>query len=121
MTRTTLVIGAAMMLVGSGAFMASNEAGTLITLAFGLVVVILATGAMRSKWTAPIMHMVVGLTFMGMLFSASSVPRLVRMMGGATVDMPFTVVATSILAVLCLIHVTMSIRWFLARKRLSPS
>ena len=121
MRITSLIIGAALMLVGSGAYILTGEPPTLITLAFGMVLVIMAIGAANPRWAGPVQLMSAGLTFMGMMSAASSLPRFFELVSGGEVEQQGAVISTGILGIFCVIHVTMSIRWILANKRSAKS
>ena len=121
MTRATLVVGALLILVGSGGFIISSEPATLTVLLFGIVIAALAIGTWKERLTALLMHIAVVVSFVGMILSATSLRRFVDLVSGETMSNETSIVAITILGVLCLIHVTMSIRWFLARKRSSSA
>lgn len=111
MNRTTLIIGALVTLIGTGAFMISREIGSVLVAVPGVALIFLR----RFDIVALIV------STMSMVFTASSVPRLVRMMAGEQMSQPVAVVAVAITSVLFLVHVTMSIRWYLAKKRSATS
>jgi len=117
MRTSTFVLGAVLILVGSGAFILTSEPPTLIPLGFGLVVVVLALGMGNDRWVRTLRLVMIGLTFMGMVSSASSLSKLVEVAAGGDVAQPGSIVATSLLGICCLVYVTIGIRWMLASKR----
>ena len=110
-----------MILDGSGAFISSSEPATLIPLSVGLVMAVIGMASVNERWSKTLMHIGVLISFASMIFSATALQRLVAMMQDEPVSQPASVVSISILGILSLIHVTLSIRWFLARKRSSSS
>lgn len=121
MIGATIVIGALITLMGSGAFILSSEPATLGTMVVGVVVTLGGVLMRNPARTALVGHLVVIVTFLGMLISAPSIPRTLRLIGGEQVDAPVSSVSAAVLGILCLLHVTMSVRWFLARRRLKKS
>lgn len=111
MTRSTLVIGALITLIGTGAFMLSREIGAVLIAIPGIGMILL-----RQRHIAALI-----VSTMSMIFTASSVPRLVRMILGETISQPVAVVAVAMASVLFLVHVTMSVRWLVATKRSATS
>jgi hypothetical protein len=114
-----MLTGACLLLIGSGAFIASSEPPTLIPMAFGIVMLILSLGVRNPRWAFPLQLMAAGLAFMGMLSTASSLPLFLTVLGGGSVDNPGSVVATGLLGVLCVVYVTLSVRWYLANRQSS--
>lgn len=121
MIGATIAIGAAVTLVGSGAFIFSMEPASLGTLMIGILVFVGGLLMRAPKRTSLVGHLVVVVTFIGMLTSASSLPRTIKLISGASIDSPAASIAATALGLLCLLHVTMSVRWFLARRSLKKS
>lgn len=117
MSIGTIVIGALITLTGTGAFIGSGDLLALVPGGMGVVLVVLGWLGIAEQRQAIMGHAAVLLTFVGMVFSASTVVRLLHVIAGDQVERPGAVVAISCAGLLCLVHVTMSIRWFLARKR----
>lgn len=100
-------------LIATGAFLISGDILALVPASVGIL--------LGSTTYIPLLHRVpVFVAFAGMVFSASSLQRAVRVLSGAEEDHATAVVATALMGVICVVHVTMSIRWHLAQKR-SPS
>ena len=121
MIGPTITIGALISMIGSAFFVLSDEVATLGTLGVGLGLIMLGLFMRAPKREALVGHLAVVVTFLGMLSSASSVPRAFKLAGGTQIDAPWATVSIALMGVLCLIHVTMSVRWFLARRRSNKS
>ena len=117
MVFATIMIGALITLSGSGAVLLSKDPGTVLLMIAGLVLMGLGWWSGRPGKQALAGHLAVVLTFVLMVFTAHATKQVVMLLAGADVARPAAVVATSVTGILCLVHVTLSIRWFLARKR----
>lgn len=117
MIAATIIVGGLMTLTGSGTFLLSGDLGTLVPMGAGLVLMGLGWWSRSPSRQALAGHLAAMLTFVLMVFSAPALNQIVRLVGGESVARPYAVAATSVTGVLCLVHVTLSIRWFLARKR----
>jgi len=117
MTQATLVTGGLITMIGSGAFLVTSDLGALLPVGLGVVLVALGWLGRTPARQALAGHLAVGCSFAGMVFSASAAGRLAGRLAGDTLDRPGATVAIALTGVVCLIHVTMSIRWFLARRR----
>ncbi len=117
MVFATIIIGALLTLTGSGTFLLSKDPGTLVPMAAGLLLMGLGWWSRRPEKQGLAGHLAVVLTFVFMVFSAPAANQALKLLGGEDVARPYAVIATSIAGILCLIHVTLSIRWFLARRR----
>ncbi len=117
MTTPTLLVGALLVLIGTGSFLVSADLGSLLPAGLGSLVGVLGWLGRSPKRQALAGHLAVGCTFVGMVLSASAAGRLVASLTGAPLERAGATVAIALTGIVCLIHVTMSIRWFLARKR----
>ena len=75
MRFATIIIGALMILDGSGAFIASSEPPTLIPLVVGLVLSGIGLASVQERYAALLMHIGVAVTFIMMIFSATALQR----------------------------------------------
>jgi len=117
MVFPTILIGAVMTLTGSGAFLLSRDPGTVIPMIAGLILMGLGWWSTKPERQALAGHLAVGLTFVLMVFTAPALNQSLHFFSGDEVARPYAVIATTVTGILCLIHVTLSIRWFLARRR----
>ena len=117
MVFTTLIVGALMTLTGSGSFLLSKDPGTVIPMVAGLVLMGLGWWSTRPERQSLAGHLAVILTFVLMVFTAPALNQVLHAIAGEEIQRPHAVFATSVTGLLCLVHVTLSIRWFLARRR----
>lgn len=107
-TRSVL-LGALMVMLGTGGFAVTRDAGTLPPVIIGLV--LLVVGWM-GRWglTRLLLAVGTGIATLGMIGTAAYLPAVVRVMAGQPLPHPGRIVVLAITGLLCFVYVTMSVR-----------
>ena len=119
MIALTMTVGAVLSLLGLIAYVATGMVSVtaLIPTFFGIPLVILAQLGKPESRRKMTMHIAVVITLLGFLGSVSGIPKVISLMGGAEVARPQAAVVQALMALVCLVHVVMSVRSFIAARR----
>lgn len=111
---TTIASGVTCIIVGSGAYMLSQEPACLVVLVIGFIQTALGL-LIRSelRWPAVTTLVIAGVV---MMLTAQSITRFIHILMGQTQTSPGAVLAFTVLSVVCLVHLTIGIRWVIAKK-----
>lgn len=119
MAKMTLVFGALLIALAATGYFATHSLHALIPGYLGLI--LLVCGALantedlkrRMLW----MHIAVTVGLLGFLGTVMSVPRLIKLAGGATVPNPVGVEDQAATCLLCLLFVAICVRSFINTRR----
>ena len=116
-----------LILVGVGGYGwgATNAAATggyasptaLIPSAIGLLIAIAGGVATNERLRKHAMHAAVLIAFLGFCGTVLSIPKVLTLLQGGTVERPAAVIAQTVTAVLCLILVALGINSFVRARR----
>lgn len=114
-----MAFGAALIVVGLVGFFGTGaeHKTALIPAVFGLLLVILGALARNPAKRALFMHIAVVVGLLGFLGSISGVVKVIRMLGGATIERPAAAEAQTAMALLTGLFVAMCVRSFIAARR----
>lgn len=116
MNRNLVVIGAILILVGTGTFIVSRDVAVMIVALFGLVAIVVSSFVRRlSPTTSAIVVLVFGLVLM--VLGATAVPASVRLLFGQELPLPARIVAYSLQAIIGLVTATIGIRSYLRTRQ----
>jgi hypothetical protein len=106
---SSVVIGLVLICLGTGAFALAPTFTAVIPVGLGVFLALQGRSAMKapSPWKSASMLILSSVT---MILTASAVPRLVRLLTGAELERPGDIFVVGTTAVLCLVHVTLSLR-----------
>lgn len=121
MPRLTIALGALLVVLGVGGYLATARSSptALIPAAFGVVFVLLGWWATRPGWRKVAMHIAVLVGALGIAGTARGAMQLPALLSGETVDRPTAVVVQSVMAGLCLVYVILCIISFIKARRAS--
>lgn len=115
MNRKLVVIGAILILVGTGTFIVSRDVAVMIVALFGLVAIVVSSFVRRlSPTTSAIVVLVFG--FVLMVLGATAVPASIRLLLGQELPLPARIVAYSLQAITGLVTATIGIRVYLMNR-----
>ena len=120
MPRVTIALSSVLIIMGVVAYVATGAVSVtaLIPAFVGLPVLVFGVLAERQPQRRALwMHLAVGLMLLGLLGTLRALPALVSLMGGAVVDRPAAVIVQLLMLSVCLVHVVLSIRSFVAARR----
>lgn len=118
MVTVTRVVGALLLIAGIIAYLATAMASptALAPAGVGLVLLTLGLLAGRADWRRHLMHAALVVSLLGVLASLMPLRDLPAFLAG-TAERPGAVAAAGTMAVLCLIHLALGIRSFVAARR----
>ena len=116
---SSVVIGLLLVLLGAGGFALSSSVASVVPVAVGAVLALLGRRIMTRGPSSGRIGAALAVSAVTMIFTASAMPRLAKMVFGAVVERPGDIFVIGTTAVLCLIHVTVSVR-SLIRTRSTP-
>lgn len=119
MTAVTRALGAALIVVGVVAFVATgSEAVTALIPAFlGLVILALGIAAGRESVHRHAIHAALAVALLGALGTLMNVVELPALLSGGEVERPGAVVASTITFLLCGAYIALGVRSFSAARR----
>ena len=117
-TRSVL-LGALMVMLGTGGFAVTRDAGTLPPAFIGLMLMVIGWMGRRGM-TRLLLAMGIGIAAVGMLGTAAYVPAVIRLLGGQTLPHPGRIAVLAVTGVLCFGYVTAQVR-MAVRKVRQPS
>ena len=123
MPRISLGFGTGLIVLGTGAYLASGQASptALIPAAFGLVLAALGVIAKRASSMKHAMHAAVVVALAGFAGSANGLPELLKLLAGGELERPLAGVAKSLMAIALATFLGLSIQYFRqARKARQP-
>ena len=100
MPQISLGFGTGLIILGTGAYLASGQTSptALIPAAFGIVLVALGVVAKRASSTKHAMHAAAVVALAGFAGSANGLPDLLRLLAGGELERPLAGVAKSLMA-----------------------
>lgn len=117
MPRVTIIFGLLLILLGTGGFVASRDAGCLPPLIIGALLAGVGIRAQRAKNVRVAMHLSAAVAAIGMFGTASYQPALMRVILGQDLPHQIRIAVLAITGLLCFMYVTISVRAFLAARR----
>lgn len=109
MKQRTMITAAVLVLIGTGGIVVGRESGPGVAAFFGLALMALAL-PMEEGREKVLGTVATILALLGMVGTSAYVPRAFQVLAGQTVDHPARIVVLAGMAVICLIHATLSIR-----------
>jgi hypothetical protein len=107
---SSVVIGLLLVLIGAGGFALSTSVASVVPVVVGATLAVLGRRIMTHGSTSARIGTVLAISTVTMIFTASAMPRLAKLLLGAVVERPGDIFVIGTTAVLCLIHVTLSVR-----------
>lgn len=107
-TRSVL-LGALMVMLGTGGFAVTRDAGTLPPVIIGLVLLVVGWMGRRGL-TRVLLAVGTGIATLGMIGTAAYLPAVVRLMAGQLLPHPGRIVVLASTGLFCFVYVTMSVR-----------
>ncbi len=123
MSLLTTVVGLLLLFLGIAAYVLTDRTSVtaLIPCVFGIAYLILGVLALRKPGIRKhLMHGAAALSLLGIAGNVPAIAALSDMLSGAEVARPAAVVARSLMALICAVHLIASVRSFLAA-RLRPA
>ncbi len=127
----TILIGVMLILVGVGgygwAYTDAMRTGgyasptALIPAIIGLIITILGGAATNERWRKHAMHGAILIALLGFIATVMSIPKVLSLLQGGTVERPIAVISQTLTAVLCLILVALGINSFVQARVLKKS
>lgn len=115
-----LLIGALLVLLGTGGMMASRDAGCLPAAVIGIIMLVTTLLAQRDTWPQLMRGIAAGVAVVGMVGTASYLPAVVRLMRGQDLPHQMRIVVLAVTGVICAGYVTVAVRrWVVARRTAS--
>lgn len=119
MIKTTRLIGTLLVLIGITAYAvtAAESVTALLPAIVGLILLLLAlrTGGPKSSNTLTYVALVVsGVAVLASLMPLQDLPALIA---GDDVERPAAVITSALMALACLVHVAIGVRWIAATRR----
>lgn len=112
MNRKLIVLGAILVLIGTGMFIVSRDVAVMVVALFGMVAIVTSSFVRRlSPATSAIVVLVYGLVLM--VLGATAVPASLRLLVGQELPLPARIIAYSLQAVTGLVTATIGIRSYL--------
>lgn len=107
---SSVVIGLLLVLLGAGGFALATSVASVVPLIVGASLALLGRRIMTHGPSGARTGSALAVSAVTMIFTASAMPRLAKMVFGAAVERPGDIFVLGTTAVLCLIHVTVSVR-----------
>ena len=119
MVSVTMTLGALLSLIGVIAYAVTGMVSVtaLIPTFFGIPLMILAQLGKAEERRKMTMHIAVVITLLGFLGSVSGIPQAITLMTGGEVALPSAAIVRSLIAIICLVHVVLSVRSFIEARR----
>jgi hypothetical protein len=115
----SVVLGALMVMLGTGGFAVTRDAGTLPPAIIGLVLLVVGWMGRRGL-TRVLLAVGTGIATLGMIGTAAYLPAVARLMAGQPLPHAGRIVVLAGTGLLCFVYVTMGVRSFVRAER-SPS
>lgn len=118
MITVTRAIGALLVLAGFVAYLATDRQSmtALAPAAVGVLLLIFGFLAGKPERTRSMIHAALGVSLLGLLASGMPLRDLPALFAGDA-ERPGAVVAAAVMALLCLVHLALGVRSFLAARR----
>jgi len=124
MAMLTILLGAALVLLGVGGYLLTGMVSwtALIPAIFGVPFLVLGLLAGKPTARKHAMHGAAGLSLLGLAGGVMGVPKLVTLLGGGEVARPAAAISQSIMALLCAVFLALCVKSFVdaRRQRVSP-
>jgi hypothetical protein len=124
MANVTVIFGALLTLLGILGYLVTGMASVtaLIPAFFGIPVIVLGWLGRNPDRLKLTMHIAVTLTLIGFFGTIQGLPKLLHILQGIDVARPAAVIVQSAMALICIVHVALSINSFVqVRRRKSAS
>jgi hypothetical protein len=112
----SVVLGALMVMLGTGGFAVPRDAGTLPPAIIGLVLLVVGWMGRRGL-TRVLLAVGTGIATLGMIGTAAYVPAVARLMAGQPLPHAGRIVVLAGTGLLCFVYVTMGVRSFVRAER----
>jgi|694.fasta_scaffold40214_3 hypothetical protein len=112
----SVVLGALMVMLGTGGFAVTRDAGTLPPAIIGLVLLVVGWMGRRGL-TRVLLAVGTGIATLGMIGTAAYVPAVARLMAGQPLPHAGRIVVLAGTGLLCFVYVTMGVRSFVRAER----
>ncbi|MCX6141380.1 MAG: hypothetical protein NTX15_11245 [Candidatus Kapabacteria bacterium] len=110
---STLIIGMLLVLNGAGGFALTRSVMSGIPALAGVALILLGLRLIKVAESRIFMGIALSISAITMVFTASAVPRFVRLLTGAEVERSGDILVVGTTALLCLLHVTLLLRTLL--------
>lgn len=119
MVRATTWFGAALVVLGIGAYVGSgaDSVTALIPAFFGIVLAGLGWAGRGEDRRALAMHIAAGVALLGFLGGAMGLASLPALLSGDELDRPWAVATQSAMAIILAVYLALSIRSFVTARR----
>ena len=107
---SSAVIGLLLLLLGAGGFTLTMSLSCLVPTCVGICLALMGRRLMATKTVGTLLGTALAVSTVTMIFTASALPRLIRLLTGSEVDRSGDIFVIGSTAVLCLIHVTLTLR-----------
>lgn len=105
----SIILGALLVMLGTGGFAVSRDVGTLPPAAIGLVLLTLGWLGRRGV-TRLLLGVGAAVAAVGMLGTAAYLPAVVRLLGGQILPNPGRIAVLATTGLLCFMYVTLTVR-----------
>ena len=119
MTTITRAIGAVLIAVGLVAYLGTGAESVTAAApaALGLLLLVFGVLAGREHLHQHMIHAALVVALLGLVASAMPLAELPALLGGGEVERPAAVLASTAMALLCLVYLVLGIRSFAAARR----
>ena len=119
MVAVTRGVGVALVVVGALAYAltGAESVTALAPAAVGLVILVLGLAAGRESLRRHMIHAALVVALLGVLASAMPLAELPALLTGGDVERPGAVIASTAMALLCLVYLVLGVRSFIAARR----
>ena len=115
--NTTIYLGALLILISCSFFLWTSKYTALIPLPLGLLFLLLGWLAVTKEASRKlVMHLAATLSILGAFPLFMGGPKLLRLLQGEMVERPLAAVEMSLVGGLCLIYLTLCIKYFISRQ-----
>ena len=116
MAAVTAFFGLLLVVLGLGGYFSTHRISktALIPAFIGLPILILGLVALSEAATKPALIAATVVAILGFCGAARGLPKLMKMLTGATIERPIAAIMQSVMAVLCLGYSAWAISWLIA-------
>jgi len=117
--RYAILFGLLLILLGLGSYFGTGRASVtaLIPAFFGLPLLLTGLLGLRENLRQHAMHAAAVLALLGLLGTASGIPKFAVLLAGGTVERPAAAVVQTLMVVLCAVFVSLCVHSFISARR----